>query len=150
MSQAQLIQQTARMDFEKIRRRAFLRRLFYTVTRRAEANRLIPLQACSRVIAGAARRTLPNQLVPIEQIRGTVNRPNDFDVQFNPLRSIDEERWMNMYTAFISNVSLPQVKLHRIGDTYFVEDGHHRISIARFLGQESIEATVTIYASETT
>jgi len=33
--------------------------------------------------------------------------------------------------------------LHKIGDSYFVEDGNHRVSVARYQGVETIEAEVT-------
>jgi hypothetical protein len=33
----------------------------------------------------------------------------------------------------------------QIGNLYFVRDGHHRISVARALGQRSIEAKVTVW-----
>jgi ParB-like chromosome segregation protein Spo0J len=32
-----------------------------------------------------------------------------------------------------------------VGDTYYVRDGHHRISVARVLGQQYIDARVTIW-----
>ena len=35
--------------------------------------------------------------------------------------------------------------LVKVGDKYFVLDGHHRISVAKALGQESIEAEVTVW-----
>lgn len=41
--------------------------------------------------------------------------------------------------------SLPPVELIQIGEVYFVRDGHHRISVAQTMGQEQIEATVTVW-----
>jgi hypothetical protein len=40
---------------------------------------------------------------------------------------------------------LPPVVLVQVGDVYFVRDGHHRISVARALGQLDIEAAVTVW-----
>jgi hypothetical protein len=40
---------------------------------------------------------------------------------------------------------LPPVALIQVGDVYFVKDGHHRISVARALGQVEIEAVVTVW-----
>jgi hypothetical protein len=40
---------------------------------------------------------------------------------------------------------LPPVVLVQVGDVYFVRDGHHRISVARALGQLDIEAEVTVW-----
>jgi len=42
-------------------------------------------------------------------------------------------------------VTLPLVDLVQVGDVYFVRDGHHRISVARAFGQESIDAQVTVW-----
>ena len=40
---------------------------------------------------------------------------------------------------------LPPVALIQVGHLYFVRDGHHRISVARALGQETIDAEVTVW-----
>jgi hypothetical protein len=37
------------------------------------------------------------------------------------------------------------VELIQIGEVYFVQDGHHRISVARALGQRTIEAQVVVW-----
>jgi hypothetical protein len=36
-------------------------------------------------------------------------------------------------------------KSWRVGDAYFVRDGHHRISVARAFGQRSIKAKVLVW-----
>ena len=38
---------------------------------------------------------------------------------------------------------VPPVDLYKIGDIYFVHDGHHRISVARQLGITHVQAYVT-------
>lgn len=42
-------------------------------------------------------------------------------------------------------VKLPPVALIQVGEVYFVEDGHHRISVAKLWGEHEIEAEVTIW-----
>jgi len=42
----------------------------------------------------------------------------------------------------MSNEVLPPVELIRTGGIYFVRDGHHRISVARALGEAYIDAEV--------
>jgi hypothetical protein len=81
-------------------------------------------------------------MVPIRQIKGSLNRSKDFDAQFNPLHERIRERWVSILTAIRSNIPLPPVELVQIGDAYYVQDGHHRISVARALEQEAIEACV--------
>jgi hypothetical protein len=40
---------------------------------------------------------------------------------------------------------LDAVRLIQVGDHYFVEDGHHRISVALALGQTVIDAEVIVW-----
>jgi hypothetical protein len=42
-------------------------------------------------------------------------------------------------------VALPPVQLIEVNGCYFVRDGHHRVSVARMLGQLEIEAEVTVW-----
>jgi hypothetical protein len=41
--------------------------------------------------------------------------------------------------------SLPPIDVFQVGEYYYVEDGHHRVSIAKRLKQEFIDAYVTQY-----
>ena len=83
--------------------------------------------------------------VPIERIRGTEGRSNDFDRAFLPLRESSRERWMSIARARDQDKALPPVELIQVGDLYFCRDGHHRISVARAVGQRYIEAEVTVW-----
>jgi len=38
---------------------------------------------------------------------------------------------------------LPPIDVYKIGDVYFVQDGNHRVSVARQLGAKSIQGFVT-------
>jgi hypothetical protein len=82
--------------------------------------------------------------VALDDIRGTEGRQNDFDDRFNPLSDRMRQRWQNVAKAFYEGVSLPPVELIQVGGIYFVRDGHHRISVARALGQTTICARVTV------
>jgi hypothetical protein len=83
--------------------------------------------------------------VPIRQIRGSENRPGDFDRDFNPLHDVNRARWLSVARARLRGRALPPVALVQVGDVYFVRDGHHRISVARALGQTVVEATVEVW-----
>ncbi len=52
--------------------------------------------------------------------------------------------------AFRRGQELPAVSLLGLGGDYFVNDGHHRVSVARFHGVEWIDAEVTEVKSLTT
>jgi hypothetical protein len=86
--------------------------------------------------------------VPIAQIRGSEGRTGDFDCDFNPIKDHTRQRWLGIAAAREQGKMLPPVSLVQIGDIYFVKDGHHRISVARAFGQETIEAKVVVWQVE--
>ena len=101
----------------------------------------------ARIIAGStisARRSLGAQTVPIRQIRGSEGRRVDFDMAFHPIQNHTRSRWMGIAVVWLQNANLPPVDLIRLGDIYFVRDGHHRISVARTLGRHFVDAEVTV------
>jgi hypothetical protein len=83
--------------------------------------------------------------VPISQIRGSEGRSRYFDRDFNPLYDQARGRWLGIARARQQGKALPPVSLVQVGDAYFVQDGHHRISVARALGQTDLEARVTVW-----
>ncbi len=82
------------------------------------------------------------QGVDIHKIIGTEGRAADFDLDFHPMEEESRERWVNMTLAYLLGIPLPPVELIRVGDVYFVRDGHHRVSVALALGQKAIDAEV--------
>jgi hypothetical protein len=88
------------------------------------------------------------QLIPIDRIQGSEGRTQDFDAEFRPLNKHTRERWLNVATARYMGKSLPPISLVRLGCSYFVRDGHHRISVAKAMGQYEIEAEVTLWNAE--
>ncbi len=87
------------------------------------------------------------QTVPLSQIRGSASlaRCTDFDANFRPLKDHLRTRWQRITAARQRGAKLPPVALIRIGDVYFVEDGHHRISVAKTRGEPDIEAEVVVW-----
>ena len=90
-------------------------------------------------------RYVGKQTVAIDRIQGSQERGCDFDCDFNPLQDHNEERWLGIARARRLGKALPPVDLVQVGDIYFVQDGHHRVSVARALGLSSIEAKVTVW-----
>jgi hypothetical protein len=86
--------------------------------------------------------------VPIPRISGSVSRSRDFDDRFLPLNNGLRNRWEGIYREFqrleALGDSIQPVSLYMIGDQYFVKDGNHRVSVARFRGSREIEADVTL------
>jgi hypothetical protein len=92
-----------------------------------------------------ARRYAGLQVVLLEKIRGTQGRVADFDNRFHPLHTRLRDRWQSIAIVRLQGIGLPPVSLIQVGDRYAVQDGHHRISVARALGEEAIDAEVTIW-----
>lgn len=90
------------------------------------------------------RRFIGMAEIPIQQIIGTLNRQSDFDRKFRPLKSYLRDRWVNVYLS-LEKDGWPAIVVHKVGDNYYVEDGHHRVSIARLIGLTSIAANVWEY-----
>ena len=80
--------------------------------------------------------------VEIKKIVGSLNRYHEFDRAFLPLEDQVADRWQSIDRAFYQDVNLPPVVLYKVGDVYFVVDGHHRVSVAREQGQLDIDAEV--------
>ncbi len=104
------------------------------------SNRLSNLSSLSPQFFGQFSAGL--RVVNIAQIRGTQGRSEDFDLHFNPLQDRTRLRWLKVAMAFAKGVEMPPVKLIQVGTGYFVQDGHHRISVARSLGLKTIDAEV--------
>jgi hypothetical protein len=81
------------------------------------------------------------QDIPVDRINGSVDRENDFDNSFRPLKKHLRDRWINVYGLFEAD-QVPPIQLFKIGNDYYVEDGHHRVSVARTLGRLSLRAQV--------
>lgn len=82
------------------------------------------------------------QTVRVDHIAGSLNRYHEFDRVFLPASDKLADRWQSVNRAFYQEVSLPPVVLYKVGQVYFVVDGHHRVSVAREQGQLYIEAEV--------
>ncbi len=81
--------------------------------------------------------------VPLDAIVGSVGRKQDFSRTFLPRHDSLRERWNKVARMAHGTEGLPPVELYQIGHLYFVEDGHHRVSVARQDGHSHIEAYVT-------
>lgn len=126
--------------YDRVYTRGQLSRLWSILTRRSRA--LTPLGAVEASYNIRARHTIGVQPVPIAKIGGTEGRSGGFDCAFYPLQMHTANRWKSVATAWLEGVTLPPVLLIQVGDSYFVRDGHHRISVLKTFGQEFIEANV--------
>lgn len=129
-------------DFERARRRAFMGRLVARLRGDRMRDGLVPFDEVRRA-GGAENRTYRGgRLIEVSKIVGSVGRHAEFDANFMPTKA-NSDRWKRVDRAFQRSVDLPPVSLYRIGDLYFVHDGNHRVSVARYHGVEWVDAEVT-------
>jgi hypothetical protein len=97
--------------------------------------------------AAATRRALGLQEVPLDRIVGTVRHPTQNTSDFLPLPVLRgrnwEARWQRLLKAVDALQTLPPVELMKVGDEYYVVDGHNRVAAAQRAGQVAIDADVT-------
>jgi hypothetical protein len=80
--------------------------------------------------------------IAIDTICGSEERADDFDNFFRPLASHNRDRWLSVAEARLRGVHMPPVQLIEVGGRYYVRDGHHRISVAKALGESFVDAEV--------
>jgi nucleotide-binding universal stress UspA family protein len=133
----------ARDDFHRARRSASLQHIIAQIT--GKSIDLLPYDDITRRLRASGRTERGLMEVPIEKIVGSVGRYSDYSRSFLPLRDSDQERWAGVMVEITApgRAGLPPVELYKIGEAYFVNDGHHRISVAKRLHSKYISAYVT-------
>ena len=130
-------------DFTRARRRAFLRRLMARLRNGPATDGLPCFEDFRKKLGVVGGIRVGRRVVRVEQIAGSVGRSSEFDQVFLPTKASVGERWKRIDRAFHRGEELPPVSLYKIGDSYFVADGNHRVSVARYQGVEWIDAEVT-------
>ena len=134
------IEEQVDANFSRARRKALLRRMGALLTN--GCNRLLFFDEVRKALGADNRVYLGRRVVPVERILGSVDRHGDFDRAFLPARANLRTRWKRIDRAFHRAEESPPVSLYKDGDEYFVLDGHHRASVARYQGVEMIDAEV--------
>jgi hypothetical protein len=139
----------AQTDFSRARRRHvaadFARRL-----RREpdDVNQILPFDEVVAALGRRGERRLGLDTIDLDSIVGTIDRTREFDRSFRPTSRAAKQRWERIAKAMRRGESMPPIDVYRIGDLHFVRDGHHRVSVARALGLEVVEAYVTEIVTE--
>jgi hypothetical protein len=131
------------LDFTLARRRARLSRLKELLLRRSTRSTLLSPQETRRGVPASGSMYRGRRTVEVSRIIGSVGRHQQFDPNFMPLSKASPEKWKRIDRAFRLGQELPPVSLLQLGGDYFVIDGNHRVSVARFHGVEWIDAEVT-------
>ncbi|MCK4579563.1 MAG: ParB N-terminal domain-containing protein, partial [Candidatus Marinimicrobia bacterium] len=127
-------------DFRKARQEASLQEIMYFVTRRREE--LLSFDEVRRKLKGVEGSRQELKEIPLDAIVGSVSRYHDFTRSFLPRGGIDRDRWTRVMAVAMGSAGFPPIDVYQIGDVYFVQDGHHRVSVARRLGMDPIQAYV--------
>jgi len=126
-------------SFRAQRRRQLRRRLI----RRGDAQPALVLDEVTAALGRQPENDARDRMadvVAVVEIVGTVARPQAFDRAFRPRRAHLRERWEQQADSSVT--ARGPVDLVRVGEVFFVEDGHHRVSVARARGQRFIDAAV--------
>lgn len=142
MNRNDLNYQAAQRDFQRARQQAAVQQLMARL--RGETSDLLcydTVRQQLKVTGKPIQRGL--QEIPLDKIVGSVGRFEDFTRGFLPKKESDQERWVGVKTAVQAMTGMPPIDVYQLGDAYFVQDGNHRVSIARQLGTKTISAHVT-------
>lgn len=130
----------ASYDFARARRRQALSRLAALVRR--DAGHVLRYEDVVAAAGYLDERELGVRVVRLDTVVGTVDRPRDFDRAFRPTSGRSRARWERIAAAYRSGEELPPIHVRRVGEMHFVIDGHHRVSAARALRLDTLDARV--------
>jgi hypothetical protein len=131
---------TARLRYQDVKRESWWRQKLSGLFGRP--NHLMELSQALQEHRFVNYHRLGIHSVEIDRIIGSENRADDFDDGFRPIKDHDEERWVKIAELMLLNVTLPVVELIKVNGYFYVRDGHHRISVAKNIGQKHIDAII--------
>ena len=103
---------------------------------------LLELDEVERRLRPFARRYVGVRPIPLAHVVGTEGRAAAFTRQFQPRHAFSRDRLRSLAEAFPEG-GFPPITAVKLGETYFVIDGHHRVALTRRHGGETIDADVT-------
>ncbi len=134
----------AESDFLRARRHQVLSGLAARL--RNDTDDVVQSMSFDEVVEALGRRAenyLGTKVIPLDAIVGSVDKVKDFDRRFRPTSARSRQRWERLARASRTGEVIPPIDVYQVGDYYFVSDGHHRVSVARAMGLDLIEARVT-------
>ncbi|ACL23700.1 universal stress protein [Chloroflexus aggregans] len=128
-------------DFQRLRWRADIEHLLARL--RGQSDDLLPFDEVRQQVRATIAGECQLRDIPLDAIVGSVGRYHDFNRSFLPRRDDDWQRWARVMVSVDNLHGWPPIEVYQIGDAYFVLDGNHRVSVARQLGMDHIQAYVT-------
>jgi hypothetical protein len=136
-----LVRNKADSAFTQLRRRAFFQRVLDFLTGHSGPG-LLSFDEVRDKLQIRGQHYVGLETIPLNRIIGSEGRYREFNRAFLPTREHIRERWKRVYQA-AHEQGLPAIEVYRVGEAYFVRDGHHRISVLKELGATTVEAYVT-------
>ena len=130
-------------DYRKARRAAAVQEILARLSGDADDVELLSYDEVRQKLKAIEKSSETLEEIPLDSIVGSVGRYHDFTRKFLPKSSIDRSRWARVMATSHGLAGLPPIDVYRIGEVYFVKDGNHRVSVARQMGSEMIQAYVT-------
>jgi hypothetical protein len=135
----------AEADFLRARRLQVIAALTARLLRKEGGDRkVLSFQEVVDALGLVDEVSLGRQMIPVERIVGSVDRVREFDPKFRPRTGLSRRRFERIDEAVRRGESLPPIDVYRIGEIYFVRDGHHRVAVHRALDLPEIEADVRL------
>ena len=134
----------ARADFERARRGYLAARVGGLVRARG-ASRTCPRDLGD--VGALSWHSARMRPIRLGAIVGTVDPTTDFDAGFRPAADRVAPRWQSIARAHRGGRALPAIVVLERPDGYYVLDGRHRVSVARALGHETIDAWTSVSPS---
>lgn len=142
----EFIKQQSIDDFHRAKNRARMHTLFDKLSWKNPD--LLSLYEVTSIIKPKKETYLGMRTIEIDKIIGSEGRYRDFSSAFLPKREMLKARWTSVDQARLTDVVLPPISVFSLGGYYFVRDGNHRVSVARSMGVEFIDAEVVELDSE--
>lgn len=127
-------------NFSKARAKGRMQELLSTLT--WKNNELLSLYEVTKLIKPKLENYRGIMPIPVAQVIGSESRYHDFTLAFYPRKEMLRSRWQSIDEAHLNDVQLPPISVYKLGESYFVRDGNHRVSVAKIKGVEFIDAEV--------
>ena len=131
--------------FDQARSRQVLASLSRWARRQpGDVDAILPFDEVVAALGRLGERQAGLRAIPLDAIVGTVDRgAGPFDRRFRPRSGESRDRWVRLDEAARRGEPFEPISVYQVGEAYFVRDGHHRVSVARAAGHDTIEADVT-------
>jgi nucleotide-binding universal stress UspA family protein len=130
-------------DYKKARRSAAVQELLARLSGSPEEAALLSYDDVRQQLRAVQKSAERLAEIPLDAIVGSVGRYHDFTRKFLPKKSISGERWARVMATSQGLAGLQAIEVYQIGEAFFVKDGNHRVSVARQMGNSTIQAYIT-------